>query len=252
MYLRMVEANVLKDADRTLEFIYSERILTALEQTPGCIFAGLLQRQDQPGKYISLTLWKSEKDAEIYEKTGDYQKNLESVIHILDVQNEWKIQLSKDNVVEYTPVTSDLKVTSYPVIAGRDPLPEQAANASSYLRILSLKVKDGCREKFTNLYNRDILPNLKKVDGCRYAFLLDNSSENGEMISLSIWDDEASVIDYEKSGRFKEFMLKIEHTLGELYKWKMALEESEEPVKTVTSQDIGIRRFRLITGRKFE
>ncbi len=114
-----------------------------------------------------------------------------------------------------------------------------------------MKINMGYKEEFTGIYNNEILPALKKVNGCRYAFLLDNSGNEGEMISLSIWDSPESVKLYEQEGEYKAFLAKISHTLGGLYQWKMALENRSKTKKAVTSQDIGVSTYTLITGKKF-
>ncbi len=251
MYLRMVEATVKKKGEYLLGEIYAEKILTALEKVPGCIFAGLLHSRDHEFKYISLTLWQSEKDAEIYEASGNYRKNLESVQHLLEEKSEWKIQLSDENMVEYKEVPVEPSVKLYPAAENQEPLPDEISNQSGILRILSLKIKEGLKEEFNEIYNKEILPELKKIQGCRYAFLLDNSENNGEMISLSIWNTLETVEKYERHGMFKKFLEQVNHTLGGLYQWKMVLEARSKSKSAVTSQDIGISKFELITGKKF-
>ena len=248
----MVEAAVKKDDDLSLEHLYTEKIISALENTPGCIFAGLLQQQDQPSHYISLTLWRNENDAEDYVHSGEYRKNLQLIEHTLDEGDEWKIQLSEDNKVEYTPVETEPEVKSFTVSKHQDALPPHLAAKSSYLRILSLKIKPGREDEFKKIYNDEILPELESVNGCQFAILLDNSGHNGEMISLTIWDDAASVDYYEKEGLFNAFMGRLNHTLGDLYKWKMALKNRSKSATAVTSQDIGVSKYSMITGKKFE
>ncbi|CAN5467603.1 hypothetical protein BH23BAC3_BH23BAC3_30580 [soil metagenome] len=252
MHLRMVEATVKQEKGDRLGYIYTEIILKAFENIPGCIFAGLLQSQDETNKYISLTLWRSEKDAEIYVQSGGYKKNLATVQHVLQDENEWKIQLTRENNIEYTAIPSEPNVKSYPVAKSGETLPLHLPAINSSLRILSLKINEGFREEFARIYNSEILPELKEINGCRYAFLLDNYENDGEMISFSIWDDEASIEHYETTGRFREFMGKISHTLGDLYKWKMSLESRSGSVSTITSQDMGVSKFTLITGKKFD
>lgn len=252
MHLRMVEAAVKKGDDLSLEHLYAEKIIPALENTRGCIFAGLMQRQDQPSKYISLTLWHSDNDAENYVLSGEYRKNLREVEHTFEEGDEWKIQLSRDDTVEYIPVESEPEVKSFAISGKQDHLPPHLAAKTGYLRILSLKVKPGRAEEFKKIYYNEILPELESVNGCRFAFLLDNSGHAGEMISLTMWDDAASIDYYEKEGLFNSFLGRLHHTLGDLYRWKMALENRSKSATAITSQDIGVSKFTMITGKKFE
>ncbi|MCH8558506.1 MAG: antibiotic biosynthesis monooxygenase [Balneolia bacterium] len=252
MYLRMVEATLKAGAEEMLAHVYAGRILSALENTPGCIFAGLLHSLDQPDKYTSLTLWHSEHDARAYEESGRFRENLDSVKEFIEESGEWKIQLSEDNTVEYSPVPAEPSVKRYPVAGDEEHFPAEATRDSSYLRIVSLKINKGCKDEFTEIYTNEILPELKQVKGCRYAFLLDNSDQKSEMISFSVWDGADDVLRYEKEGAYKRFLKKLDHTLGGLYQWKVALENRSKSKSAVTSQDIGISKFTLITGRKFK
>ncbi len=251
MYLRMVEASVKKEAEQRLAEIYSDKIISSLESTPGCIFAGLLHSQDQLDRYISLTIWSSEKVANSYVQSGKFEQNLESIQHMLEKGSEWKIQLSSENKVEYVPVPAEPEVKSYPAVIDEETIPRKVPVGRRYLRILSLKINKGKKEEFSRVYEKEILPQLKKISGCRYAFLLDNSEYNGEMISLTIWDDLKSIETYEEQGKFKSFLYKVNHTLGGLYHWKMAAEKQSKFSKTVTSQDIGISKFTMVTSKDF-
>jgi len=42
MYLRMVEATVKIDGEEMPGIVYANKILSSLENTPGCVFAGFL------------------------------------------------------------------------------------------------------------------------------------------------------------------------------------------------------------------
>lgn len=251
MFLRLVDGVVKKDGDFWLEQVYADTIMQALEKTPGCIFAGLMYSLDQTNRYISLTLWATEEDAKRYVESGEYQKNIDLVLPMLEKSSEWKIQLSRDNTIEYTPVQEDISVKSYSVSRQGEPLPDEIPLKRTFLRILSLKINKGHEKEFTDIYDNEILPELLKVNGCRNAFLIDNTEKENEMISFSIWDDESSVRHYEEEGKFKEFLKKVSHTLGDLYQWKMSLEDTSDSTTTVTSQDIGVSKFTLVTGKKF-
>lgn len=251
MFIRFVEATVRRKEEAQLESVYSDLIIPVLEETEGCIFAGLLKNLEQTKTYISLTIWDTENSAEEYVNSGRFDINVDQVRPLLEDSSEWKIQLSRDNMIEYTPVSNELTVRSYPVIDSEKPLSEQVSNENSYLRIISHKVKEGSHDEFIDIYNSEILPELKNIKGCKYAFLVDNSDNEGEMLSFSIWDSLEHVRSFEEDGEFENFLSKISHTLGDLYQWKMAISDSPTSPKTITSQDIGIDKYTLITGKKF-
>lgn len=251
MYIRFVEASIRIQDTSTLELVYGDLIIPVLEDTKGCIFAGLLKNLDKPKKYISLTIWDEQASAEAYIASGKYDQNIDQVRLLFEESTEWKIQLSEDNMVEYTPVPNNLVVKSYPVKEDKRPLSDKVSSERSYLRIISHKVREGAEEEFAEIYNSEILPELKQIEGCKYAFLVDNSGNNGEMLSLSIWDSQEHIDRYEEEGIFEGFLDKLSHTLGDLYQWKMALNDSSS-TKTITSQDIGIEKYTLVTGKKFQ
>lgn len=251
MFIRLVEATVRRDDEAKLETVYSDLIIPVLEETKGCIFAGLLKNLEHTTIYISLTIWENEESAQDYVSSGRYDVNVDQVRPLLEDSSEWKIQLSRDNMIEYTPVSNDLVVRSYPVTDSEKPLSEQVSNQNSYLRIISHKVKEGSQNEFTDIYTTEILPDLKNIEGCKYAFLVNNTDNDGEMLSFSIWDSLDHVRRYEEEGKFEDFLSKLSHTLGDLYQWKMALSENPSSPRTITSQDIGIDKYTLITGKKF-
>lgn len=250
MFIRFVEASIRIKDTLKLEQVYSDLIMPVLEDTAGCIFAGLLKNLDRPKEYISLTIWDKQESAEKYIASGKYDQNVDQVRVLFEESAEWKIQLSEDNMVEYTPVSNNPVVESYPIDVDDKPLSEIVSSGRSYLRIISHKVREGAQEEFSKIYQTEILPKLKKVDGCKYAFLVDNSGNDGEMLSLSIWESQEHITRYEEDGQFDRFLDKLSHTLGDLYQWKMALNDSSS-TKTITSQDIGIDKYTLITGKKF-
>lgn len=251
MYMRIVEAGVHQSETSKLEYVYTDLIIPVLEETEGCIFAGLLKNLEEPKKYISLTIWDQPESAEKYVASGKFEQNVDQVRPLLEGSTEWKIELTRDNMIEYTPVSTDPVVKSYPVDETENPLSEKVSQGRSFLHIISHKVQEGAEHNFSDIFLAEILPELKKMEGCKYAFLVDNSDNDGEMLSFSIWDSLTDINRYEEGGTLDRFLGKIRHTLGDLYQWKMALNNSTS-AKTITSQDIGIGKYTLITGKKFQ
>jgi len=251
MYMRIVEANIKKGQGAWLERVYEDSILHSLQETPGCVFAGLMYSIDSSNKYLSLTIWKSEKDAGNYVNSGEFTKNIELINPVLEESIEWKIRLSKSDVLEYEPVTVNPVVKSYPISGNKNPMPDEIPVSNNYMRVLSLTLKPEYTDEFNSIYKEQILPELKKVKGCKYAFLIEDIKKSNEILSFTIWDNPESIKEYETQGKFHSFLESIRHTLGELYQWKMSLEENRDSKKSVTSQDADIKTFTLITGKNF-
>lgn len=252
MHLRMVEALVKARREHRLRELYADVILPALDKTPGCVLAGLLHRHEQPRSFLLLTLWTSEAAAEDYVRSGKYDENIAVVANLFEEGSEWKIQLSKDNTVELAPVKTAPAVRAYPVARDDESFSSDAPASAAVMRILSLKVHQGKRAEFREMYNRQILPALRAEEGCLYAFLIDDGDKGGETVSVSLWDSMASIQRYEQEGRYHELLDKLRPTLGELYQWKMALQRQSPTATAVTSQDINVNKFTLVTARRFQ
>jgi len=251
MLLRIVEAEIREGKKKALKSVYEDFIIAKLEHTEGCLFAGLLQSIDERKKFASLTLWESEKKLQEYTKDGSYQRNLERVKPYLESGSEWKIQLSKKDVLEYGPVEKSPVVKSYPVVSEKSKLTGKLSFYKSYLRILLLNIKTGKEQEFRDIYTGKIQPELEKIPGCSHSVLVDNSGHDGEMMSITIWDDMESVKMYENEGKFKTLLEKVKHTLDEMYQWKMSLEDQPVALGTTSSMDIDISKFTLVTGKNF-
>ena len=252
MFMRIVEAEVKQGNEPALESVYEDYVIPSLEKSDGCLFAGLLQSVDRFSCYASLTLWESEQKIRDYINSGTYEKNLEQIRPWLETSSEWKIQLTKEDTLEYAPVSQVPAVKSYPIEPGIEFLSKRVPSNRSYLRVLSLQVRPGREKEFKKIYKEEIQKELQKTPGCRYSFLVDNTGNDNEMISITIWDDLESVTVYEQQGKFRSLLDKLKHTLAELYQWKMALNNQPESTASVTSQDIDISKFTLVVGKKFK
>lgn len=252
MLMRLVEVNLKPGSLDEFESIYRTKIISELEGTQGCLFAGLLQDINESNQLVSLTLWKSKEQVRDYIDSGTFQKNLDMATPFMEKSSEWKIQLTKEDILNYEPVKQEPVITSYPVTTDTQSVPEEIPTNRKYLRVLSLKLMQGKEEEFKKIYHDNIQPELENVKGCRYAFLIDNSEVNREMLSFTIWDDLQSVEQYEQQGKFKPLLKKIQHTLAELYQWKMSLENQEGSAVSVSSRDIDVSKFTIVTGEKFK
>jgi quinol monooxygenase YgiN len=250
MFMRLVQVKVKAENAGTLADLYAKHIVPTLQQTRGCIYASLIQSTSNKDESISLTLWESPHDAELYEQSGAFQHLLSEAQPYLAESSEWKIQLSKDLTLEYTPVSEEPVVRSYTVTTPSTERPPVEEKGHLYIRILSIKLQPGKVEEFANLYQKDILPILRSVEGCRYAFLTEGVEERNEVISLTVWNSKEAADTYENSGLFRKLTRKVQHTFSELYQWKMAAERRSS-VQVMTTEDLNVRGYRVVSGKTF-
>jgi len=214
MFMRLVQAKMRPDTLPIIRQIYDEKIIPQLQKMKGCLFACLIRSECQS----------------------------------FSDSSEWKVQLSKDLKLEYQAVPDEPVIKSYAALAhSEEKLPDQMM----YLRIVSLKIQPGKMEDFKNIYMKEILPVLRSVKGCRYAYLTTGAENKNEAISITIWDSKEDADAYEQGGIFKELLEKAKPTYSDLYQWKMALERNKSR-HMITSDDVSVRYFSVLSVKGFQ
>lgn len=251
MYMRFVQRTYKPDYLHDLQQTYDDFIIPKLKQTNGCLCACLVKNEVHQ-EAISITLWDSQENAEAYEKSGLFAELFAQLKPFLEDSSEWKIQLSEDFQLEYEPVSEEPVVKSFSSLAHIDvKLPIHKEEQKLYLRILSLIIQPGKMADLLTIYTDEILPVLKTTKGCRYAFFTESIENKNEALSVTIWNSQEDAVNYEQSGVFRELLEKVKHTLSTLYQWKMVLEK-KSPKPIVTSDDLKIETYSVVTGRTFD
>jgi heme-degrading monooxygenase HmoA len=250
MFMRLVQVKVKSESLDIVAGLYAERIVPVLQKTPGCIYASLIRSTSNPDESISLTLWETANDADTYEQSGSFQRLMAEARPHLSDSSEWKIQLSKDLTLEYAPVSEEPVVRSYNVTTPSTNKLPKAEKGPLYIRILSIKLQPGKTEEFAKIYQAEILPVLRSVQGCRYAFLTEGVEERNEVISLTIWDSKDAADVYESSGLFRKLTRKVQHTFSELYQWKLSAERRSS-VQVTTTEDLNVKGYHVVSGKTF-
>jgi quinol monooxygenase YgiN len=251
MYMRLVHMKVKSDRLGEHHKMYDEEVIPALQKVPGCLFANLIESEDHPGDCISMTLWTTKDQAEQYGRSDKFKELLQQAAPFLADSSEWKIHLSEDLTLQYEEVKEEPVVDAYEVTAG-----ERAEGASRkqstalFIRIVSPQIREEKHEEFKNIYVNEILPALRQVKGCRYAYLTENAKEKNRIISLTIWDSKQDAEAYEQSGLFESLKTKIEHTFAEIYQWKMQLEK-DSGGQVVTSEEMTVGGYKVVAGKSF-
>ena len=253
--MRLLQSRVRKpEAVDMLRQFYETRVIPELQKMPGCIFAGLIQDKLQPETGISMTLWRTEEDAEAYEKSKVSQDLLKEAGPYLSESSEWKVQLSEDLELTYTPIPEEPVIKSYTVKAQKDmKAPVQPEMRQMCTRIVSPKIQKGKIKEFIEIYKREIIPALKATDGCLYTYLMENlqEKEQEEVISVTIWENREKAEQYERSGQFDRLVEKVKHTYTKLSQWQMSLEK-EEGKQAKTSDDMSVSHYTMVAGKQFK
>ncbi len=249
MFMRTVHLRL--DPNRLLELrqMYPAVVIAELSRTPGCLYAGLLQSVEHTDLGISLTLWNSAADAEAYEKTGAYKRLLEQSRPFLAESPEWTVHMSDDMQLEYAPVAQEPPISRYESSAAADPsVFSSPGKGRLFLRILSLHVRRGMLEEFTSLYRGEIIPGLRRMPGCRFAFLTGGTNDSHDLVSVTIWNSKADAEQYELNGEFDAMNERVGHTLENSTRWKTGEQRVE---RALGSDDMTVSGYALIVGQVF-
>ncbi len=251
MYMRLLQLKVNADKYDVLREIYDKIVIPSLQTVPGCQFASLIQSNEDPEYFFSMTLWDTHSHAENYNKSEIYQKLLELVKPILTESTEWKIHLSEDFQLEYEPTEEEPVLKEF-TISEFGPRKEKIPleNPRLYVRIFSVKLQEGKIDECRHFYRKEVLPALRQTRGCQFAFLVENLHDENEVISVTIWDSKKDADAYENSGLFDELLNKVIHIFSPLYQWKMALEKDFKG-RVKTSDDGILDHYSMVTARRF-
>jgi quinol monooxygenase YgiN len=246
--MRLVQVKIKPEVEPRVNEIYSEKVLSVLQNTLGCLYASLIKSESHPHEYISMTLWESKEHVDAYVESGVYKKVLQDLQPVLADSSEWKIQLSKDLTLEYAAVTEEPVVESYSIETASSERIALQEKSPMHVRLLSLKIRMEKIPAFKETYKNTIVPALLKVPGCRYAFLSESMKEVNEFISFTIWNSAKDSENYENNGLFQELIEKTKPMMTELFQWKMQLGQN---TKSATSEDIRVEHYSVVAGKDF-
>lgn len=241
MYLRLVHFQVKPGKRRELREFYEQRVMPALAETPGCLYATLLEGRDRADDWLSCTFWPSFDQAEAYEKSGLPEQLFEESEDLLDNAVDWKVELTREGSVSSTAAKKRFEVEGYNL--GNETPSEQAA-AMMYVRIVSMKIATGKIDEFRRRYHELVLPGLLAGSQCLFAFLSEEIQDSHHMLSVSIWKSEQAALKYEVSGKFEALGRKIKDTFSNDFQWKMALAPS---VGAATGEP-EVRGYEIVSG----
>lgn len=251
MFMRLVHLSISGKYESSFKQLYNISVLPQLQKMDGCKMADLIKSNNEKGKYISLSLWEKEAQAEKYEKSEVY-KNLSSQVNLfLSESSEWKVKLSNNYELEYKPVLETPLRINYAVSASKQTSGmDYATKSGMFIRIVSLKIEFEKLEEFKMIYTTDIIPALEKTVGCSFVYLTEGINDANEFLSVTVWEDKSSADNYETSGKFLEQIQKVRHTFSKFYLWKMELEQNSVK-KVETSEDMKVDNYTVITGKNF-
>jgi heme-degrading monooxygenase HmoA len=249
MHMRFVRLKVKEGKHWDFARFYEDRIIPAMQETEGCLFASLLQPLGDDEECVSMTMWRSGELAETYEKSGLYDQILDEADEFLAEASEWHVRLAGDPGGTVPPL-QDPEIEAYPVeLAGFSNRTDQFSSRGIYLRIVAARVESGKFNDLKETYDREIKPCLLATKGCRAVFLVEGVGTSSRALSVTVWDHEEDAIRYELSGAFDENIAKVSEFFSGLYQWKLSL-ATDDQRESVSGKDLDVRGYQQVVGRR--
>ena len=252
MFIRFVTFKSMPEKVEHLREFFNKEVYAALQQTPGCLFAALVESTTDAGEFSALTLWETADAIKAYEDSGRpaaFSEKARSLF--LAESDEWQLQLSDDLTLEYKPVIEAPEASAYRVFAVMDEAAlRQNRAADMHLRLVRVRASEAGLEGFKLHYVETAIPALRQVQGCRNAFLVGNVEAQHQLISVTIWDSAEDAEAYDRSPLFQS-MLTNTRDLMSAHVWQTTL-QSTLASKVYTSDKIKVETYAAVTGQSFQ
>ncbi|MEX1138079.1 MAG: antibiotic biosynthesis monooxygenase family protein [Bacteroidota bacterium] len=243
--MRTVKMHVKPDELHQFKSTYENSILPAFAVTKGCRYGALLQSTHNPEDCISLTFWTGEREAHDFEQSGEYDRLVKILSPHFSESSEPQIRLTKDLKLEYTSSTDEPEVRKFEVAS-----PHENPRGEIFLRMVSLKFRTEKVNEFKKHYTEKVIPVLRKVQGCRRAFIAAPADNPNELISVTEWESERAAQAYEHGGQFDALLESQRHFLSGLSDWGMG-RQKESKSKVATSDDVTVDHYVMLVGRSY-
>jgi heme-degrading monooxygenase HmoA len=242
MYLRFLDLRVRQGQEAAFTRFYQERVMPALGETEGCLYAGLLAPW-RSETHRSLTIWATAEHASAYEASGLFHALLAECKPMLDGTSEWRVRLSRDPLETIDPDKREPPTEGYQVDA-------QAGGAALahgqrlFVRIVGVRVVHGKLADFVAIYRDQVMPALESVPGCRGVFLAEAVDHPLEVLSITLWDREEDAVRYEMSGDFERLTSRLDGTFSPVYDWRTRLGDDTSRGRADVSS------YQVVRGRR--
>jgi quinol monooxygenase YgiN len=251
MYVRLLSIRIKPALVEKHQDFYQREVMPALRASAGCLYASLLHAPGRLGECVSFTVWKDLAGLRAYEEDGNFDELMRKSQEYLAESTEWKLELSEDLTLEPKQVPNDPVPRCYAVQAATGECATMVPGSqSACLRLVRGTFNHNSLEAARRVYEEEVIPLLHSVKGCRHACLLGSLDSADELVSLTMWDSEEDIANYETSALFRGILERAQPMLSAVCQWKVTLEESHG-LHAITSEDVKIQSYAAVTGTSF-
>ena len=246
MFLRMVTHAIRSNEAEHMAELYHRTGITALRTTPGCVFAALLQNTANAQECISLTIWNTPKDSYDYEESGLFLQLVNALRPFFLESNEWKLELSDNLSLEYTPIQSEPTVERYSESdEGTKKIVAMKANPFA-VQILTLSVQEEKIREFSTIFSSEIHPKFKTHKGFIDLILV---RQNREFHIISFWDETVDIQSPSGIHSINDLLKSIYTILPSFIRWKVSHRSTSHT--SASSEDIKATVHRSLVAEWF-
>ncbi len=118
LYVRIVSNQIRHGKLEEFKQIYETEIKPEIQKAKGCRYVSLTGNIKDSDKVISLTIWDTKQDADVYEQSGTFIKLIEKVEHTFSEMHQWKMQLAKE-ISGRILTSEEVTIDGYSVVTGK-------------------------------------------------------------------------------------------------------------------------------------
>jgi len=246
MFLRMVTHAIRRDVSEKSVETYNQSIMPALRTTTGCAFAAFLQNTIDLQECISLTIWNSQKESFDYEESGLYKKLVDSLRPYFTESSEFKLELSADLSLEYTPIVEEPTVKRFSESVANSENISSLKAAPFAIQVLSLTVQDDKIEEFEKIFSAEIHPKFISQKGFIDLIVV---RQDREFYVLSFWDETVDIQSPSGEHSLNELLYSISKILPSFIRWRVSHKNASS--MSASSEEAKSTVYRCLTAEWF-
>jgi len=118
LYVRIVSPQIREGMMEEFKRLYTDEVLPQLRTVRGCRYAAMIENAQTPEKIISISIWDSKQDADVYEISGTFEEMTGKVRHTFSEIYQWKMQLERETGRQVV-TSAEMTVEGYSVVTGK-------------------------------------------------------------------------------------------------------------------------------------
>ena len=113
-----------------------------------------------------------------------------------------------------------------------------------FMRLVRLTIKVPAQATLRELFEERIIPQVRKIKGCRWIILLQNQKQTEEVVSVTLWQTKKDAENYDSSEIFAGILEEIrERDIIDSTEWKIQLSEDQQLEYVPVKQDPEVSHF---------